>query len=127
MRNQDLLVHDEMRKLIKKSCASLQTKESNSLYGFQKSLLKFFFKAADVAIEYETNTILLWTADSSGSIENNLYRLQDAVAVTISYANLEETLKGCLEKGVNQTRFYKSLLFHYNHVTRTVEPDAISA
>jgi hypothetical protein len=123
MKNQDQIIQEELRKLIKKSCA--QPTADN--YNFQKSLLKFFFNAADVTIDYEKGTISLWTSSSSRPLHEKLYQLKDAVSVKISYNNLEETLKGCLENGANQSRFYKSLLFHYNHVNEEISNDAISA
>ncbi|MAP53566.1 hypothetical protein [Altibacter sp.] len=126
MKTQDQILHDEMRKLIKRSCA-IPPNLSNDFYTFQKTLLKFFFNAADVTIDYDSETISLWTSSSTQPITEKLYDMNDAVAIKISYTNLEETLKGCLENGQRQSRFYQTLLFHYNHVSDTIPNPAISA
>ncbi|PKA83586.1 hypothetical protein ATE92_1743 [Ulvibacter sp. MAR_2010_11] len=115
MKIKDQILHEEMRKLISKSCASRPDANSD-YYSFQKALLKFFFNAADVQIDYDTQTISLWTSNTTKQTAGNLYGMNDVVTVKISYTNLEDTLKGCLERGVSETRFYTSMLFHYNHV-----------
>jgi hypothetical protein len=56
-----------------------------------------------------------------------LYDINEAVATIVSYSNLEETLKGCLEDGEMQYRFYRTMLFHYNTMTTTENPMTISA
>ena len=127
MKKQDQIIQEEMRKLITKSCRHLEKKEHNPYYGMQKSLLKFFFSSADVTIDFENDTILLWISDTTNQVSDNLYKMNDAVSVAISYVNLEETLKGCLEKGNKPARFYKTLLFHYNRVADDIGQDAISA
>lgn len=127
MKNQDQIVKEEMRKLIKKSCSTPSHSAENPFYLFQKTLLKYFFNAADVQLDYNNGTISLWTSETPVTLGHNLYRMKDAVAVTISYSNLEETLKGCLESDANAIRFYKSLLFQYNKVTAPIGPDLISA
>ena len=127
MKNQDQLVCDEMRKLIRKSCNYQHLQDRSPYYGFQKSLLKFFFSAADVGINYDTQEILLWTSGSSQFSGQERFVLQEAVSVSVSYTTLEETLKGCLEQQPNAIRFYKSLLFHYNHVKAELINDALSA
>lgn len=127
MKNEDQLVRDEMRQLIRKSCNASSTSASNPYYLFQKTLLKFYFNAADVQLDYDKGTISLWTSETPATLGHNLYRLKDAVPYTISYTNLEETLKGCLESDSTATRFYKSLLFQYNKVSEPIGPDAISA
>lgn len=127
MKNQDQLIRDELRQLITRSCSKMEKTESNDYYGFHKALLKFFFEAADVTIDEENKLIKLWTSGIDKNNEDKLYWMQDAYAVEISYNNLADTLKGCIEKGANQTRFYKSLLFHYNRVADTAGTIAYSA
>lgn len=127
MKNQEQLVQEEMRKLISKTCRIKNIPDHNPYYLFQKTLLKYFFNAADVTINYSEGTIVLWTSETPSTLGHNLYRMKDAVALTITYSNLEETLKGCLESGDNQIRFYKSLLFQYNNVSAPLGPKAISA
>ncbi len=127
MKNQEQIVQDEMRKLISKSCTNSLNPYDNTYYIFQKTLLKYYFNAADITIDYSAGTIALWTSEPPTILGHNLYSMKDAVAYTISYSNLEETLKGCLESGANQNRFYKSLLFQYNNVSAPLGPKSISA
>ena len=124
MKNQNQLVQEEMRKLISKSCRFTENL-SRDYYGFQKALLKFYFNAMDVTIDFENEVILLWNSKPKTEKALNLYDINEAVAAKVSYSDLEETLKGCLEDGESQTRFYKTMLFHYNNVDS--EANAISA
>ncbi|MDX1462336.1 MAG: hypothetical protein R3359_04710 [Marinirhabdus sp.] len=113
MENQYQVVQEEMRKLIKKSCEFTENLNQD-YYGFQKALLKFFFGAVDVTIDYDEEVILLWNSKPRSREDFKLYDINEAVATKVSYSNLEETLKGCLEAGEMQNRFYKTMLFHYN-------------
>lgn len=124
MKNNNQLVQEEMRKLITKSCRFTENL-SQDYYGFQKSLLKFYFGAIDVTIDFDAQVILLWNSKPRSEHSFNLYDINEAVASKVSYSNLEETLKGCLEDGAAETRFYKTMLFHYNHVENEI--NAISA
>ena len=126
MKNQEQIVQEEMRKLIKKSCAD-DNVLNTEYYSFQKSLLKFFFNATSVVIDKKNRDIILYggaIVDNSPRSKYNISQLSDR---TISYNNLEETLKGCLEKGVKASRFYQSQLFHYNNVAQVDTDDAMSA
>ena len=115
MKNQEQVIQEEMRKLIKKSC-QFSENVNRDYYSFQKSLLKFYFNAIDVTIDFEDEIILLWNSKPRTPADFKLYDINEAVATKVSYSNLEETLKGCLESGTKQTRFYKTMLFHYNRV-----------
>ncbi|RDK83265.1 hypothetical protein [Marinirhabdus gelatinilytica] len=113
MKDQEQVIQEEMRKLIKKSCKDM---ENSDYYSFQKSLLKFYFGAVDATIDFDKEIIMLWNSKPRTFREMNLYDINEAVATKVSYSNLEETLKGCLENGEMQMRFYKTMLFHYNKV-----------
>ncbi len=115
MKNQEQVIQEEMRKLIKKSC-QFSENVNRDYYCFQKSLLKFYFNAIDVTIDFEDEIILLWNSKPRTPADFKLYDINEAVATKVSSSNLEETLKGCLESGTMQTRFYKTMLFHYNRV-----------
>ena len=78
--------------------------------------LKFYFGAVDATIDFDKEIIMLWNSKPRTFREMNLYDINEAVATKVSYSNLEETLKGCLENGEMQMRFYKTMLFHYNKV-----------
>lgn len=115
MKNQEQIIQEEMRKLITKSCQFTENL-NHDYYSFQKSLLKFYFGAVDVTIDFDKDTILLWNSKPRTPAAYKLYDINEAVATKVSYSNLEETLKGCLENGTMQMRFYKTMLFHYNRV-----------
>ncbi|MCW5520723.1 hypothetical protein J1N09_12815 [Aureitalea sp. L0-47] len=128
MKNQVFNVHDEMRKLITRSCADSHSHEDHRLYYFQKELLRHFFKSVEVTINDEASTLTLWNSENPRmQEEDNLYSLNNAVALTISYSNLEETLKGCLERSPQDIRFYRNLLFKYSSLSEVGLPAVISA
>lgn len=122
-----LEVHEEMRTLITRTCVDPSPSWDHISYAFQTELLKHYFKAADVSIDHGDHTISLWTSQSSGSLGQYLNGLSNAVAITISYTNLEETLKGCLESGLEDIRFYRSLLLKYKHISGSEQEDVKSA
>lgn len=126
MKDQEQIVREEMRKLIKKSCAEEASLNFN-YNSFQKSLLKFFFNATSVVIDRKHKNITLYGGAIVDNSPRSKYNISQLADTTISYNNLEETLKGCLEKGSKASRFYQSQLFHYNNVARAVTDDAISA
>ncbi len=113
MENQEQVIQEEMRKLIENSCQFTENL-SKDYYSFQKSLLKFYFGAIDVTIDFDKETILLWNSKPRTPQDYKIYDINEAVATKVSYSDLEETLKGCLENGKMQNRYYKTLLFHYN-------------
>ncbi len=127
MKNQQQLIQEEMRKLITKSCTPTTT-GTTVFTPFHKNLLKYYFDVADVTIDYDRKSLFLWTSNHSGLDQDaSLYRLNDAIPLRISYDNLEETLKGCLDDRTNSIRFYRSLLFHYNNVEQTIPRNAMTA
>ena len=119
MENKDQIIQDEMRTLISKSCVFTENL-NRDYYSFQKSLLKFYFGAIDATIDFDEETILLWNSKPRNARDFRLYDINEAVATKISYSSLEETLKGCLESGPKQERFYRTMLFHYNSVENDV-------
>lgn len=115
MKTQAQILEREMHTLIENSCAAYP-KMKTEPYGFQRALLKFYFGAADVIINYDKEKITLFTSSNDDVNNKALYQSNTTALVEISYLDLETTLKQCLEEGDKQERFYKSLLFHYNHV-----------
>ncbi|MAN58470.1 MAG: hypothetical protein CMC08_01390 [Flavobacteriaceae bacterium] len=126
MMNQNQLVQDEMRKLIKRSCESDQFLNPH-YYSFQKSLLKFFFNCAAVTIDPSEGQLSLYRGDILDQSPGKMYDLNEASTIKISFENLEETLKGCLESSERATRFYRSMLFHYNNVGDVTSDSEITA
>jgi transcription termination factor NusB len=126
MKTQNQILQEEMRKLISKSCA-LEHRTNGEFYSFQKALLKFFFNVVDAVIDHQNKTITLLKTHTTNMAQDKLYTMNDAVSVTISFTNLEETLKGCLENGMRQTQFYQNMIFHYNHIEQDKSSTSISA
>ncbi len=124
MKNEAQIVQEEMRKLIARSCITVPVSGS-SYYRFHRSLLKFFFGVADVTINYDLCAMTLWHSENIG--RGDVYELSEVKGRKISYTSLEETLKGCLESGEQQTHFYRSMLFHYNHVSEPCDNEQRSA
>lgn len=115
MKTQTQILKSEMHTLIENSCAAYPNTKTES-YSFQRALLKFYFGAADVIINYDKEKITLFTTKNDTLGNNELYQSNSTALVEISYMDLGTTLKQCLEEGNKQERFYRSLLFHYNHV-----------
>ena len=115
MNNREQIILDQMRQMISLSCRS-RNQQQNPLYNFQKAILKRFFDAAGVTIDFDNKNISLFTKASPTGGAVKLYRAKDVMAINISYTNLEETLKGCLETGIDNERHYSSLLFYYKNM-----------
>lgn len=126
MKTQNQFLREEMRRLITRSCAP-QSHRIGDFYAFQKDLLKFFFNAVDVVIDYQSKTITLLNSHTTNRLDDKLYIMNDAVSVTISYTNLEETLRGCLEKGMRPSQFYQNMIFQYDHADQNKSSTSISA
>ena len=110
MKSYQQILHGEMCALIKHSCAADSEKNPEN-YSFQKTLLKFFFGAVDVIIDYKAARITLINSEPIHSMQEDAYQPGRTSLVTIKYTDLEATLKECLEAGVKQTRFMRVCYF----------------
>ncbi len=119
MQTNHQILQQEMSALIRSSC-SVSPNVHSQYYSFQKSLLKFFFGAVEVMIDYKSQNITLVIPTTKNEDERPMYVTNETTTLQIAYTNLETTLLDCLEVGEKQTRFYKSLLFHYNQVASSV-------
>ena len=115
MKTQAQILKKEIHTLIESSCAAYPDAKNES-YSFQRALLKFYFGAADVIINYNKEKITLFTSINDAPEGSKLYQANTTALVEISYMDLATTLKQCIEDGDKQERFYRSLLFHYNQV-----------
>lgn len=113
MKNPEQNIIEEMRMLIAKSCKYDEI-PSTRFQNFQKDLMKFFFNVVELKIDYEKGVILLWNSKPMTKNSLKLYDINESILEKVSYSNLEETLKGCLENGSLQDTFYTNLLFTYN-------------
>ncbi|GHC60461.1 hypothetical protein [Ulvibacter litoralis] len=117
MENSNKLVNQKMRELIEVSCDIENS--GDTYYSLHKSLLKFFFNAIAVTIDYDKKLISLWNSKPTRKVDFKLYGIDEAVSAKVNYTNLEDTLKGCLEEGEKQERFYRSLLAFYSQKSST--------
>lgn len=115
MKTQAQLIRDELRQLIALSCEFTENLSRDS-YTFQKALLKFYFNVPAITIDYDKEVISMIQSINREDVHNRLYDINDAKVTRVAYTNLEETLKGCIEEGDVQTKFYSNLLFHYNRL-----------
>ena len=98
------------------------------MYNFQKEMLRHFFKSVDVTIDHDEFTMTLWNSENSSHTGvEDLYVLNNAVSLTISYSNLEETLMGCLEDSSEDLRFYRGLILQYGGYSEVDPSISISA
>ncbi|MBT0607407.1 hypothetical protein [Aequorivita echinoideorum] len=125
MDNEEKIIQEKMRGLISRSC-EFNTEPSQKYRDFHKQFLKFYFNVIDVNIDYSNSTILLSNSKPITADPIRLYDLNEAISEEVSYNNLEETLKGCLENGNLQHKFYKKMLFQFSTKTDDFE-DAMSA
>lgn len=114
MENEDEVVRQKMRELITESCR-FNKQPIKEFQKFHKTLLNFFFNSIDLNIDYENKLISIWNSKPLTTDPARLYDLNEAISDKVGYANLEETLHGCLEDGHLQTTFYKKMLFEYGN------------
>ena len=112
MERHEFLILDQMRQIISQSCENSNI-DDHTHYEFQKAILKQFFKTADISIDNDKKQILLFTKEAAGDGLSRLFRYKDMATVSISFTNLEETLKGCLEEGPENLGFYSALMYQY--------------
>ena len=82
MKNESQIVEDEMRKLITKSC-DFDT-YGGTFYPFHKTILKYYFSAIDVTIDYSEKLITLFNSKPLTEESYNLYDINEAVAAKVN-------------------------------------------
>ncbi|CAM3304526.1 hypothetical protein [Aequorivita lipolytica] len=112
MEEREEMIQEQMRSLVTISC-DFDIKPNKAFQNFHKSLLKFYFNAIDVNIDYSEKLISIWNPKPLTTNPLRLYDLNEALADKVIYTNLEETLNGCLEIGQLQNSFYIRLLSEY--------------
>jgi len=102
----------ETEKLISQSCEEHQIdKKSADLH---KLLLKKYYNAAEVKIDYERHRINMDVIISEEDYDPKTVNLALAtVPVNIFFKNLCDFLKSCLEKDVKSLAFYARILLQY--------------
>lgn len=112
MEREEEIVQQKIREFISKTCAFYK-RPKKEFREFHKQFLKFYFNAVDVNIDYQTQTISIWNSRPLTTNPVRLFDLNEAIADTVSYSDLEETLLGCVETGHLQNTFYKKILQEY--------------
>ena len=104
----------ETEKLISQSCEENPfDKKSVDLH---KLLLKKYYNAADVTIDYERHRINMDVIISEEDYDPKTVNLALAtVPVNIFFKNLCDFLKSCLEKDVKSLAFYARILMQYTN------------
>ena len=119
------IIQEKMRNLITISC-DFKTRPTQKFRSLHKSLLKFFFNAIDVNIDYSRKLISIWNSKPLTTDPVRLYDLNEAISDNVGYTDLEETLTGCLENGHLQNNFYLKLLSEHEEALKNGE-DFLSA
>lgn len=115
----------KIRKLVEHSC-NFDIRPTKEFQQLHTSLLKFYFNAVDVNIDYQEKLISIWNTKPLTTNPLRLYDLNEAIADWVGYTDLQETLDGCIEDSHLQTNFYKKLLLKYGEYLPN-EDDAMSA
>ncbi len=115
MEEHSKVINREMRNLVANSC-QFETSPGELSQQFHIALLKFYFSAIKVTIDYESKVISIYNSKPITDNPLRLYDINRAIADKVGYNNLEETLNGCLEKGQLQNTFYKKLLLDFENL-----------
>ncbi|RNC92040.1 MAG: hypothetical protein ED555_02715 [Allomuricauda sp.] len=104
----------ETEKLISQSCeTNAPDKKSIDLH---KLLLKKYYNAADVTIDYERHRIQMDVIISEEDYDPKTVNLALAtVPVNLFFKNLAVFLKSCLERDVKSLAFYARILLQYTN------------
>ncbi|MEM8999535.1 MAG: hypothetical protein AAGB24_04660 [Bacteroidota bacterium] len=104
----------EIEKLIIKSCR-LSELDPN-FQDFHKMLLKKYYNAADVCIDYHRHRITLDIIMNDEAYDPKTVNLIiPTIPANIFFKNLCDFLKSCLEKDVKSLAFYARLLKNYSN------------
>ena len=101
-----------MRQLIAISC-----REENLYhpvyYMIQRAILKNYFDAADITIDFDMKTISILSGEDTVNSHSKSHPTKEVAALNISFTNLEDTLQGCLESGEVPLQFYDAMVRQY--------------
>tara|TARA_R100000935_G_C2777394_1_gene140234 strand:+ start:436 stop:765 length:330 start_codon:yes stop_codon:yes gene_type:complete len=99
------LIIDEVKNLISYSLINKDV-DAQKFESLHNAVLKKYFEAKDIKINYLSQTI-----DLKLPISNNNY-----TAITFECLDLNNFLQSCLKSDENSLFFYQNLLSHYNIV-----------
>ncbi len=96
------IIVNSIHNLIEYSTTPQLTKQKGFME-LHNAIIKKFFAASSVHIDYSNKTICL-----------GVDVLSKGCDVEISYSSLEEFLKSCIRQDSENLKFYKNLLHYYN-------------
>ncbi len=99
------VILDEVKNLISYSISNKE-EDIQKFESLHKAVIKKYFEAKDIKINYIAQTI-----DLKLPISNNNY-----TAITFECLDLNNFLQSCLKKDEQSLFFYQNLLTHYNIV-----------
>ena len=99
------IILDEVKTLISYSISNKE-EDKGKYESLHRAVIKKYFEAKDIQINYLTQTI-----DLKLPISNNNY-----TAITFECLDLNNFLQSCLKKDEQSLFFYQNLLTHYNVV-----------
>lgn len=99
------VILDEVKNLISYSISNKQ-EDTEKFESLHRTVVKKYFEAKDIKINYLAQTI-----DLKLPISNNNY-----TAITFECLDLNNFLQSCLKKDEQSLFFYQNLLTHYNVV-----------
>ncbi len=97
---------DEVKNLISYSIIN-ENKEKTDFQMMHRAIVKKYFDAKHVTIDYEAETI-----DLKLPVGKKKY-----TSITFECQNIERFLKSCLKKDEKSIFFYQTLLVHYNVIS----------
>lgn len=106
------LIDKQLRDLIHKSCCPENNRE-NKFSKFHCKFLKLHFEAMDVDIDYDQQSIFVWSPKPIEAESFSIQNIFKSITKKIEYDDLEATLCGCLKKNELYLRFYHLFLLEY--------------
>ena len=104
----------ETERLILNSCSEPVT--SNETKELHSEILKKYYNAADVIIDYHRHRVNMdIVIDDQDYSHSKLNTVIATMPMNISFKDIYNLLKSCLEKDVKSLAFYARLLRHYAH------------
>lgn len=100
---QPSLILDEVNNLVSYSCNEGTGKE-NTFVSLHKGIIKIYFEAKKVEIDYSKNLISAEIPVSA----------TEYTMVSFEYQDLESFLKSCIKKDKRSLTFYQNVLTYYN-------------
>ncbi|MFI2741886.1 hypothetical protein ACG2LH_04035 [Zhouia sp. PK063] len=107
------IVLNEMHNLINYSCQHLENNHK-AFESLHNAILKKYFKAVEVKIDYDNHTVDLVMNVTEDSINEIAKNYSNTVHVNLNFENIHNFLKSCIEKDEKSVVFYQNILKYYS-------------